>query len=144
MIENTITTNGNLVQVFCGVRGYEKDGVAYLHIEDVARGLGFEREKNGAMYVMWDRVEQYLADLSFHTSVESGNPHDYYIPENIFYRLCMKAKNEVAEKFHAKVTDDAMWKLKCASFSAHCSVGELCNAIVMQWLQEHEAEIKKD
>ena len=42
------------------------------------------------------------------------------------------------------VTDDAMWKLKCASFGAHCSVGELCNAIVMQWLSEHEAEIKKD
>lgn len=86
----------NLVCI-SGVRGYEQSGVAYLHIEDVARGLGFEREKNGTMYVMWDRVEQYLADLSFHTSVENGNPHDYYIPENVFYRLCMKAKNEVAE-----------------------------------------------
>ena len=42
------------------------------------------------------------------------------------------------------VTDDAMWKLKRASFEAHCSVGELCNAIVMQWLSEHESEIKKD
>ena len=42
------------------------------------------------------------------------------------------------------VTADAMWKLKCASFSAHASVGELCNAIVMQWLSEHEADIKKD
>ena len=39
---------------------------------------------------------------------------------------------------------DAMWTLKRASFEAHCSVGELCNAIVMQWLSEHEAEIKKD
>ena len=42
------------------------------------------------------------------------------------------------------VNDDAMLKLKCASFSAHCSVGELCNAIVMRWLSEHESEIKKD
>lgn len=42
------------------------------------------------------------------------------------------------------VTDDASWKLKCASFSAHCSVSELCHAIVMQWLSEHESEIKKD
>ena len=42
------------------------------------------------------------------------------------------------------VTDDAMWKLKCASFEAHCSVSELCHAIVMQWMSEHEAEIKKD
>ena len=42
------------------------------------------------------------------------------------------------------VTDDTMWKLKCASFSAHASVSELCHAIVMQWLSEHESEIKKD
>ena len=42
------------------------------------------------------------------------------------------------------VTDDTMWTLKRASFSAHCSVGELCHAIVMQWMSEHEAEIKKD
>ena len=77
MIEKNITPNENLVQVFCGVRGYEEDGVAYLHIEDAARGLGFEREKNGAMYVMWGRVEQYLADLSFHTCVESENPNDF-------------------------------------------------------------------
>ena len=42
------------------------------------------------------------------------------------------------------VTDDAMWTLKRASFSAHCSVGELCHAIVTAWISEHEAEIKKD
>ena len=42
------------------------------------------------------------------------------------------------------VNDYAMGKLKCASFEARCSVGELCNAIIMQWLSEHEAEIKKD
>lgn len=120
MIETNISTNENLVQVFCGVRGYEKDGVAYLHIEDVARGLGFEREKNGAMYVMWDRVEQYLADLSFHTSVERGNPHDYYIPENIFYRLCMKAKNDVAEKFQEKVADEIIPSIrKTGSYSVN-------------------------
>ena len=42
------------------------------------------------------------------------------------------------------VTDDEIWTLKRASFSAHCSVGELCHAVVMQWLSEHESEIKKD
>ena len=42
------------------------------------------------------------------------------------------------------VTDDAMWTLKRASFEARCSVSELCHAVVMQWLSEHEAEIKKD
>ena len=42
------------------------------------------------------------------------------------------------------VTDDAMWALKRASFEAHCSLSELCNAIVMRWLSEHGSEIKKD
>ena len=42
------------------------------------------------------------------------------------------------------VTDDAMWTLKCLAFEGHCSLSELCNAIVMQWLSEHEAEIQKD
>lgn len=94
-----------------GVRGYEKDGVAYLHIEDSARGLGFTQtqNKNGVEYtsIRWTTVEGYLADFGFPQQVgESTNAHDYYIPENIFYRLCMKAKNEVAEKFQAKVADE--------------------------------------
>ena len=94
-----------------GVRGYEEDGVAYLHIEDSARGLGFEKteNKNGVEYnsIRWAIVEGYLKDFGFRQeAVENGNPHDYYIPENIFYRLCMKAKNEVAEKFQAKVADE--------------------------------------
>ena len=38
---------------------------------------------------------------------------------------------------------DAMWTLKRASFEAHCSLSELCNAIVMQWLSEHESNIQK-
>ena len=89
-----------------GVRGYEEDGVAYLHIEDSARGLGFEKteNKNGVEYnsIRWAIVEGYLRDFGFRQEgVENANPHDYYIPENIFYRLCMKAKNEVAEKFQA-------------------------------------------
>lgn len=109
MIETNISTNENLVQVFSGVRGYEKDGVAYLHIEDVSRGLGFTRIKeSGNEIVRWDRVESYLNDLQFigPTCGPDENPHDYYIPENIFYRLCMKAKNEIAEKFQAKVADE--------------------------------------
>ena len=94
----------NQLQIFniSGVECYEKDGTAYLKLETVARGLGFTQEKNGAEYVRWDRVDGYLSELGF--------PHkwgrDEFIPENIFYRLAMKAKNETAEKFQAKVADE--------------------------------------
>ena len=110
-------------QTFCGVRGYEKEGVAYLHIEDVARGLGFTQSqvKNGKEYtsIRWERIDAFLADFGFPPQVgESGNPHDYYIPENIFYRLCMKAKNEVAEAFQAKVADEIIPSIrKTGSYS---------------------------
>lgn len=87
-----------------GIECYEKDGVVYLKLEAVARGLGFTQEKNGVEYVRWDRVENYLADMGF--------PHtwgkDDFIPENIFYRLAMKANNETAEKFQTKVADEVI------------------------------------
>ena len=107
-------------QTFCGVRGYEKEGVAYLHIEDVARGLGFAyKAASGNEVVRWNRVEEYLIGFGFvATSGDGANQHDYYIPENIFYRLCMKAKNEVAEAFQAKVADDIIPSIrKTGSYS---------------------------
>ena len=122
MIEKNITPTENLVQVFCGVRGYEKDGVAYMHIEDVSRGLGFTQiAASGNESVRWERVESYLSDLKFiPTSGDGTNPHDYYIPENIFYRLCMKAKNDVAEKFQEKVADEIIPSIrKTGSYSVN-------------------------
>lgn len=87
-----------------GVDCYEKDGVAYLKLEAVARGLGFTRIANsGNEVVMWSRVDKYLKDLGVHTSV-----HDGFIPENVFYRLAMKAKNKAAEAFQAKVADEVI------------------------------------
>lgn len=85
-----------------GVDCYEKDGTAYLKLETVARGLGFTQDKNGVEYVKWERVYSYLEDLDF--SPEVGK--ETFIPENIFYRLAMKAKNDTAEKFQAKVADE--------------------------------------
>ena len=87
-----------------GIECYEENGTAYLKLEAVARGLGFTQEKNGAEYVRWDRLGEYLSELGF--------PHkwgkDDFIPENIFYRLAMKAKNETAEKFQAFVADEVI------------------------------------
>lgn len=32
---------------------------------------------------------------------------------------------------------DAVWSLKQTAFEAHCSLGELCRAILMHWVSEH-------
>lgn len=92
----------NKIMNISGVSCYEKDATAYLSLEAVARGLGFTQTKNGVEYVKWERVSAYLSELGF--SPEVGK--DGYIPENIFYRLAMKAKNETAEKFQALVADE--------------------------------------
>ena len=89
-----------------GIECYEKDGTAYLKLETVARGLGFTTTQNisGKEYtnVRWNRVDEYLKEIGFATC---GKRPDF-IPENIFYRLAMKARNEAAEKFQAKVADE--------------------------------------
>lgn len=86
-----------------GVDCYEKDGVAYLKLEQVARGLGFTRTAgSGNEVVRWERVHKYLDEIGFMPT--SG--HADFIPENIFYRLAMKAKNETAERFQAYVADE--------------------------------------
>lgn len=94
------------IQKICGVECYEKDGTAYLKLESVARGLGFTTTQtvNGVEYVnvRWKTVEQYLKDIGFLQEVAKND----FIPENIFYRLAMKAKNETAEKFQALVADE--------------------------------------
>lgn len=93
-----------------GIECYEKDGTAYLKLETVARGLGFTFiAKSGNEVVRWNTVYGYLKDLGVATSCNGASYQDDcpdFIPENVFYRLAMKAKNEVAEKFQAKVADE--------------------------------------
>lgn len=98
----------NEISVIKGIECYEQDGTAYLKLDTVAWGLGFTQvqKKGGKEYasVRWERVEQYLKEFGF--------PHkwgkDDFIPENVFYRLAMKAKNEKAEKFQAMVADEVL------------------------------------
>lgn len=89
-----------------GVDCYEKDGTAYLKLENVARGLGFTTTQmvKGTEYtnIRWSRVDEYLEEIGFATCGKRPE----FIPENVFYRLAMKAKNETAEKFQAKVADE--------------------------------------
>lgn len=60
----------NEIVTIGGLDCYEENGTAYLKLETVARGLGFTQEKNGAEYVRWDRLEEYLSELGFPTSGE--------------------------------------------------------------------------
>lgn len=92
----------NEIMTISGVNCYEKDGVAWLNLENVARGLGFTQEKHGVEYIRWETIGRYLQELGFPNKLGK----DDYIPENIFYRLAMKAKNETAEKFQAMVADE--------------------------------------
>ena len=94
-----------------GVRGFlDAAGTAWLNSEDVARGLGFVdyQEKSSATsgrktyeVIRWARVNGYLQSFGYPTEVNK----DDFIPENMFYRLAMKASNAVAEVFQAKVAD---------------------------------------
>lgn len=87
-----------------GIECYEKDGTAYLKLETVARGLGFVDASKGVEYVRWNTVRQYLGEIGFSQEVAK----DSFIPENVFYRLAMKAKNEAAERFQAKIADEVI------------------------------------
>ncbi len=106
--------NGLPIMRISGVDCYEKEGIIYLKLENVARGLGFTHKevKNGKEYesVRWVVVRSYLDDLGFRPQVgetiSQEVAKDSFIPENIFYRLAMKAKNEAAEKFQALVADE--------------------------------------
>ncbi|WP_147539423.1 phage antirepressor KilAC domain-containing protein [Anaerotruncus rubiinfantis] len=86
----------NELQIIKGVECYlDESGVAQLNLEHVARGLGFTQEKNGTLYVRWDRVQGYLAEFGFSPQVGKGD----FIPEPIFYLLSMKAENDTAKAF---------------------------------------------
>ncbi|WP_068505892.1 phage antirepressor KilAC domain-containing protein [Paenibacillus kribbensis] len=89
-----------------GVRGFiSSDGLARLNLEDVARGLGFtQKAASGNEVVRWERVNKYLSEFGFIPTSGDGG----FIPENIFYRLAMRAKNNVAESFQEKVANEIL------------------------------------
>lgn len=106
MVNNGLVTIKN-------VRGYiGENGVAFLNLEDVARGLGFvEIAKSGNKVVRWRTIRSYLKSLEAIAISCDGQGKENlpeFIPENIFYKLCMKANNEVARKFQDLVCDEIL------------------------------------
>lgn len=85
-----------------GVRGYaDENGTVRLNVEDIARGLGFTQVKNGVEYVRMETVNRYLAEFGFPKKVGKED----YIPENMFYRLVWKSRDENALNFQSIVAD---------------------------------------
>jgi len=99
----------NLVTIK-NVRGYaNEEGKIFVNLEDVARGLGFTRiATSGNECVRWERVEGYLVDIGYLVPCPQVGTIELpeFIPENIFYKLAMKASNETARKFQDVVCDE--------------------------------------
>jgi prophage antirepressor-like protein len=88
--------HGNEVKIIQNVRAYiDENNVVHINAEDAARGLGFTQDKDNVGYVRWDRVNTYLAEFGFSPQVGK----DDFIPEEMFYRLAMKANNGTAVVF---------------------------------------------
>lgn len=75
------------------------DGSIEFDAEKAAIGFGLFEVKNGKKYVIWKRVNKYLS-----TEVSKGD----FITEPQFYKLAIKANNQVAEKFQDWVTSDVL------------------------------------
>ena len=123
---------------FGKVHGYlDENGTAFFNIEDIARGLGFTQvAKSGNIVVRWERVNKYLREFGFIPTNGDGIPtsgdgvtKEDFIPENIMYRLAMKATNETAENFQAWLADEVVPSIrKTGSYS----LSKVENAVAVQ------------
>lgn len=98
---------------FKNVRAYfDSKNTAWFNVEDVARNLGFVMVRkdrvttSGDKYsaVRWNRINDYLKEFNFPRRVGKND----FIPENIVYRLAMKANNELAQDFQAWLADEVV------------------------------------
>lgn len=101
------------VMTISGVRGYlDANGIAYIHSEDAARGLGFVQKqiKGGKEYefIRWNRINDYLKEFGYDSPAREGD----YISESVFYFLAFKAKNKVAKAFQSIVATKILPELR--------------------------------
>lgn len=92
------------------IRAYEDENkIIHLGLKEIAENLGFtETRWNNTLkadieYIMWKRIFKYLHEFG----IETDNK-DSFIPENVFYKLCMKANNKIARKFQDLVCDEIL------------------------------------
>lgn len=124
-----------------GIDCYEENGTAYLRLEPCCVGLGFTQIKEGKEYVRWDRVKEHLDSFGFSPLV-GKELKDTFVPENIFYRLAMKARNEAGEKFQAFVADEVIPSIrKTGSYSVAPKDSYLIEDSIeraKRWIEEEE------
>lgn len=126
------------------VKGYVDNlGDVYLNLEDVAKGLGFSEISNsGNITVRWRTIRKYLKDLKvIATSCDGKGKENLpeFIKENIFYKLCMKANNEIALKFQDRVADEILPQIrKTGGYNLQLSKKELLQLGVINADTENE------
>lgn len=84
------------------------DGSISVNSEDTARGFGWTEIKDGKIYVMWRRVNQYIKEFNSSAQVSKED----YIPESLFYMLAMKANNKAAQDFQKWLAIDVIPQIR--------------------------------
>lgn len=104
-------TNTNLAPVLIsGVSCYEKDGTAYLKLEDVARGLGFTTvAASGNEVIRWGTVHKYLTELGVATSC-NGSDYRSKCPEYIMWFRVSSRNNIPRKRFDEAIEYIQRWK----------------------------------
>lgn len=128
--------NNNIILV-SDVHGYvDKSGNAWLNAEDVSIGFGFTQEKNGTIYVKWERVNSYLSEFGYSPQVGKGS----YLPESMVYRLGFKANNQLAVKFQTVLAEEVLPSIrKTGSYSIQNMSRKELALMIVQAEEEKEA-----
>lgn len=105
----------NNIIIIENVKGYiGKDNLIYLNLGDVAKGLGFVKRdvKNEIVYERMNKqsIIKWLCEFGIINSENEELPE--YIPENVFYLLAMKGKNEIAKQFQLKVANEILPQIR--------------------------------
>ena len=80
------------------------DGSIEFDAEQSAFGFGLTKFSKGKEYVRWERVNEYLGLSRSGQQIKRGD----FITEPQFYKLAIKANNQVAEKFQNWVTHEVL------------------------------------
>lgn len=84
------------------------DGSISINAEDAARNLGWLQLKNGRYYIRWETINSYLNELGISQQVGKND----YIPESVFYLLCMKSSSSSAQEFQRWLAVDVLPEIR--------------------------------